>query len=263
MKESKSDVSIEQLNTSSANPNNLQTLPPEQIQVKQNMSESVDNVVQQHTIPLITPVQQPVVPVIAQIPPYNIPVQQPSYLINPHSQIQSTEAIELTNQQIVPALNGKDDSVEKVSKGSTVLGKTQAKKRLMAFSMMKQKLQEQNNSMNDNQNSDIGEGNDVEFMPELNVFQTVTKKKVLTNKKGRCLFSYLLIFKLYFLLIYGFHYHLHPNKIYYESNYSYFTIYIGLLRSVFALTFIYSDNIIITVKFKILVCVVIIFLLKY
>lgn len=189
MKESKSGVPVEQLNTSSANPNNLQTLPPEQIKTKQNMSESIDNVIQQHTIPLITPVQQPVVPVVAQISPYNIPVQQPTYLINPHSQIQSTEASELTNQQLnVSALNGKDDSIEKVSKGSTVLGKTQAKKRLMAFSMMKQKLQEQNNSINDNQNSDIGEGNDVEFMPELNVFQTVTKKKVLTNKKGRCLF---------------------------------------------------------------------------
>jgi hypothetical protein len=128
------------------------------------------------------------VPMIAQVLPYNIQVQQPSYPINPQSQVQqSTETVNEVNnqQQNLPALNGKDDPIEKVSKASTVLGKSQAKKRLMAFSMMKQKLQEQNNSITDNQSSDIGEGNDVEFMPELNVFQTVTKKKVVTNKKGK------------------------------------------------------------------------------
>lgn len=184
--ENKSDVPTEQLNKLSTNSNYLPTMPSEQIVIQQNMSENVDNIVGKHIIPSITPVQQPVVPVVSQIPPYNIPVQQPSYLINPQTQVKSAEFVELTNQhQNVPALNGKHDSVEKVSKGSTVLGKTQAKKRLMAFSMMKQKMQEQNNSTYDNQNSDIGEGNDVEFVPELNVFQTVTKKKVLTNKKGK------------------------------------------------------------------------------
>jgi len=138
-------------------------------------------------LPSITPVQQSV-PVVAQVQPYNIQVQQSSYPINPQNQMQSIETVnEVINQkQNSPALNGKDDSIEKVSKASTVLGKSQAKKRLMAFSMMKQKLQEQNNSITDNQSSDIGEGNDAEFVPEHNVFQTVTKKKVVvTNKKGK------------------------------------------------------------------------------
>lgn len=204
--ESKSDVPIEQLNISSTNANNLQSVLSEQTAIQQNMPESVDNLVRQHITPSITSVQQPVVPVVSHLPPYSIPVQNPSYLINPLTQVQSTESVELTNQQQnAPALNGKDDTVEKVSKGSTVLGKTQAKKRLMAFSMMKLKLQEQNNSTTDNQNLDIGEGNDVEFVPELNVFQTVTKKKVLTNKKGKQLISYLLIYN-FFPLIYGFYY---------------------------------------------------------
>jgi len=163
---------------------------PELIEVQKNIPENIDNIIQQTidppTLPLITPVQQRV-PVMAPVQSYNIQVQQPSYQINPQSQIQSTETVnEVVNQQQTsPAMNGKDDSIEKVSKASTVLGKSQAKKRLMAFSMMKQKLQEQNNSVVDNQSSDIGEGNDVEFVPEHNVFQTVTKKKVVTNKKGK------------------------------------------------------------------------------
>lgn len=157
-------------------------MPSEQIEIQQNISENVDYKIQ-HPITLV---QQSVLPLIPEIPSYNIPVQQPGYLNNSQIQMQSVEAVnELPSQQKNSlALNGKEDSVEKVSKSSTVLGKNQAKKRLMAFSMMKQKLQEQNNSINDNQNSDIGEGNDVEFVPELNVFQTVTKKKVITNKKG-------------------------------------------------------------------------------
>lgn len=181
----------------------------EQSEIQQNIPESIVNTIQQAittsnvpavqhpAVPLNLPViplnmsviQQPVVSAIPQVQqPYNIPVQQSTYLINPQIQVQPAEAVEIkTNQQHQsPALNGnKDDSVEKVSKTSTVLGKTQAKKRLMAFSMMKQKLQEQSNSINDSQNVDIGEGNDVEFVPELNVFQTATKKKVVTNKKGK------------------------------------------------------------------------------
>ncbi|XP_026807672.1 uncharacterized protein LOC113550172 isoform X1 [Rhopalosiphum maidis] len=167
----------------------IQTAPPEQTEVQQNIPENIDNIFRQtvdpSTLSSITPVQQRV-PMIAQVQPYNMQVQQSSYPINPQSQVQqSTETVNEANnqQQNLPALNGKDDPIEKVSKASTVLGKSQAKKRLMAFSMMKQKLQEQNNSITDNQSSDIGEGNDVEFVPELNVFQTVTKKKVVTNKK--------------------------------------------------------------------------------
>lgn len=181
MENEKSDVPIEQTTMSLTNANSLTSL--EKIEIQQTMVEIIDNKVQQPLVPLITSVQQPVVPVMQ---PYNIPVQQPSYLIKPQNPIQSTESVnELINQQQnLPALNGKDEPVEKVSKSSTVLGKSQAKKRLMAFSMMKQKLLEQNNSTNDNQSSDIGEGNDVEFVPELNVFQTIIKKKVITNKKG-------------------------------------------------------------------------------
>jgi len=157
---------------------------------QQNIPENIENIIQQIVDPpalsMIIPEQQRV-PVISQVQPYNSQVQQLSYQINPLSQMQSTETVkEVVNiQQTSPAVNGKDDSIEKVSKASTVLGKSQAKKRLMAFSMMKQKLQEQNNSVIDNQSSDIGEGNDVEFVPEHNVFQTVTKKKVVTNKKGK------------------------------------------------------------------------------
>lgn len=174
----KSDVLVEQVPA--------QAIPSEQIQ--QNMVvENIENKTHQPVVPSNIPVQQPIVPTIAQIQPYNIPIQQPSYLINPQIQIQSTEGVQdlISQQKNSTALNDKDDSVEKVSKASTVLGKNQAKKRLMAFSMMKQKLQEQNNSTNDNQGSDVGEGNDVEFVPELNVFQTVTKKKIVTNKKGK------------------------------------------------------------------------------
>ncbi|XP_025192998.1 protein PF14_0175-like isoform X2 [Melanaphis sacchari] len=183
----KADILIEQ-SSQTINAAVFQTAPSEQIEVQQNIPESINNTIQQtidpSTLPLITSVQQSV-PIIAQIQPYNIQIQQPSYPINPQSQMQSTETFnEAINQQKnSPALNGKDDSIEKVSKASTVLGKSQAKKRLMAFSMMKQKLQEQNNSITDNQSSDIGEGNDAEFVPEHNVFQTVTKKKVVTNKK--------------------------------------------------------------------------------
>lgn len=128
--------------------------------------------------------QNPVVPVIPLIQHTNIPVQQPNYLISSHVKNQTVEAVnESTNQQLnLPVSNGKDDLAEKVSKSSTLLGKSQAKKRLMAFSMMKQKLQEQNNLSID-QSSDVVDGND-EFIPELNVFQTVQRKKVVTNKKG-------------------------------------------------------------------------------
>lgn len=179
----KSDVLVEQ-STQMTPFNTVHTSE----QIQQNMMiESIENKTHQSIAPLNIPVQQPIVPVTSQIQPYNIPVQQPSYLINPQIQIQSTEAVNdvTTQQQNSTILNAKDDCIEKVSKASTVLGKNQAKKRLMAFSMMKQKLQEQNNSTNDNQGSDVGEGNDVEFVPELNVFQTVTKKKVVTNKKGK------------------------------------------------------------------------------
>lgn len=154
------------------------------------MPESIDNIIQQTvnppTTPSITPVKQDA-PMIALIQPYNIGAQQPLYLIEPQSQVQSTETVDevINQQQNSPVLNGKDDTIEKVSKALTVLGKSQAKKRLLAFSMMKQKLQEQNNSITENQSPDIGEGNDVEFVPEHNVFQTVTKKKVVTNKKGK------------------------------------------------------------------------------
>jgi len=176
--------------TQSSNSAPFETMISELIEEQQNIPENFDNVIQQtidpSTLPMITPEQQRV-PMIAQVQPYNSQVQQLSYQINPQSQMQSTETVnEVVNQQQTsPAMNGKDDSIEKVSKASTVLGKSQAKKRLMAFSMMKQKLQEQNNSVIDNQNSDIGEGNDVEFVPEHNVFQTVSKKKVVTNKKGK------------------------------------------------------------------------------
>lgn len=176
----KSDILVEQ----SSQIAQFQTVPSEQIE--QNMVvESIENKTHQSIALLNIPVQQPVVSMTAQIQQYNIPVQ-PSYLIHPQIQIQSTDAINdiTTQQQNSTVINSKDDSIEKVSKSSTVLGKNQAKKRLMAFSMMKQKLQEQN-STNDNQGSDVGEGNDVEFVPELNVFQTVTKKKVVTSKKGK------------------------------------------------------------------------------
>jgi len=185
----KPDVLIEKP-TQTTNPAPFETVTSELIEVQQNIPENIDNIIQQTidppTMPMITPDQQRV-PVIAQVQPYNSQVQHHGYQINPQSQMQSTETVnEVVNQQQTsPAMNGKDDSIEKVSKASTVLGKSQAKKRLMAFSMMKQKLQEQNNSVIDNQSSDIGEGNDVEFVPEHNVFQTVTKKKVVTNKKGK------------------------------------------------------------------------------
>lgn len=174
----------------------MQIVPTEQTEFQKNIteSESVDHKMLKPIFPSVTSEQQSIVPLIAQIQ-YNIPVQQPTYSINPQIQIQSTEAnSELINQQQNPTLNGKDDSAEKVTKGSTVLGKTQAKKRLMAFSMMKQKLQEQNNLNNENPSSDIGEANDVEFVPELNVFQTVTKKKVVTNKKGKLIIIYLYLY---------------------------------------------------------------------
>jgi len=185
----KPDVLIEKP-TQTTNAALFETVTSELIEEQQNIPENIENIIQQTidppTLPMITPEKQRV-PVIAQVPPYNSQVQQLSYQIRPQSQMQSTEIVnEVVNQQQTsPAMNGKDDSIEKVSKASTVLGKSQAKKRLMAFSMMKQKLQEQNNSVIDNQSSDIGEGNDVEFVPEHNVFQTVTKKKVVTNKKGK------------------------------------------------------------------------------
>lgn len=181
-----------QVDTSSTNSTQFPTMLSEQIEIQQNVSENVDYKLQQP----ITLVQQSVLPVSSELQSYNIPIQQPSYLNNSQIQMQSVEASnELLNQQKNSiALNGKEGSVEKVSKSSTVLGKNQAKKRLMAFSMMKQKIQEQNNSTNDNQNSDIGEGIDVEFVPELNVFQTVTKKKVVTNKKGILMqYKYILV----------------------------------------------------------------------
>lgn len=166
-----------------------QSVPSEIIEPK--MLENIENKVFQPVVPIITQMQpQMVVPVVTQIQPYIIPVQQSNYLINPQAiqQIQPAESTPngLINQQ----QNGKDNSTDKLSKGSSVLGKNQAKKRLMAFSMMKQKLQEQNNSINDHQNSDVGEGNDVEFVPELNVFQTVVKKKVVTNKKGNIILEF-------------------------------------------------------------------------
>lgn len=178
----------------------LQTVPLQQIEIQPNISANISSATQQLIVPPTVPMQHPVVPAVAQLQQFNIPVQQPNYLTNPQVQKQTVEAInESTNQQQnLPILNGKDDSAEKVSKGSTVLGKSQAKKRLMAFSMMKQKLQEQNNPSNDNQSSDIVEGNDVEFIPELNVFQTVQKKKVVTNKKGKYVFN-LLFINLYIL----------------------------------------------------------------
>lgn len=150
--------------------------------------------------------------------------------------MQSIETVnEAINQkQNSPALNGKDDSIEKVSKASTVLGKSQAKKRLMAFSMMKQKLQEQNNLITDNQSSDIGEGNDAEFVPEHNVFQTVTKKKVVTNKKGKKVPNYI-IYCLFILLCIFFEPYKEQFLTYFYTNsvkniLHYFIIYIGLLR---------------------------------
>lgn len=194
----KSDVHNEhpppQTTTSFTNSVPIHTVPSEQTEFQKNIveSESIDHKMPQPIFPSVTSEQQPIVPLIAaQIQQYNIPIQQPSYSINPQIQIQSKEANNESNQLNPSTLNGKDDSAEKVSKGSTVLGKTQAKKRLMAFSMMKQKLLEQNNLNNDNPSSDIGEGNDVEFVPELNVFQTVPKKKVVTSKKGKLLIIYL------------------------------------------------------------------------
>lgn len=196
----KSDVLLEKpTQTISAVP--FQTVTSEQIEVQQNIPESIDNIVQQTidppTLPLITAVQQQV-PVIAQVQLYNIQAQQSSYPINPQSQTETVNEV-LNQQQTSPALNGKDDSIEKVSKASTVLGKSQAKKRLMAFSMMKQKLQEQNNSVTDNQSPDIGEGNDGEFVPEHNVFQTVTKKKIVTNKKGKRVINEIFISLYYYI----------------------------------------------------------------
>lgn len=188
----KSDSLIEQTTptTSLANFVPSQTVLSERIEIQQKLPENIENITLQSTIPTITQIQPQLgVPVVAQIKPYTIPVQQPNYLINPQliQQMQPMEstANELINQQQNSLVqNGKEDSTDKLSKVSSLLGKNQAKKRLMAFSMMKQKLQEQNNPTNDYQNSDVGEGNDIEFVPELNVFQTVTKKKVVTNKKG-------------------------------------------------------------------------------
>lgn len=165
----------------------------EQIETEKNIPEKIENIknnIQQPIVSLTTSVQQPVLPATASLQQFNVPIDQPSYVVNP--QVKTTEVVsELKKQQQnPPILNGQDDSVEKVSKGSTVLGKSQAKKRLMAFSMMKQKLQEQNSSTNDNQSTDFIEGNDVEFIPELNVFQTVQKKKVVTNKKGKSVPNY-------------------------------------------------------------------------
>lgn len=182
-----SPTSTPQITTVLTNSVSSQNVSSEKTQIPQSISENTESKIQQPIVPLVTSVQQPIVPVIAQTQPYNILVQQSSYLNNSQIKTQPTEAVNelTTQQQNSPTLNGKDDSAEKVSKASTVLGKTQAKKRLMAFSMMKQKLQEQNNSITDNQSSDVGEGNDVEFMPELNVFQSVAKKKVITNKKGK------------------------------------------------------------------------------
>jgi len=215
----KSDVLVEKP-TQTTNAASFQTVTSEQIEVQKNKLESIDNIIQQTIEPTttssITPMEQQV-PLIAQVQPYNI--QQPGYSINLQSQIQSTETFNemLNQQQTSPALNGKDDSIDKVSKASTVLGKSQAKKRLMAFSMMKQKLQEQNNSITDNQSPDIGEGNDVEFVPEHNVFQTVTKKKVVTNKKGKQVPLY--ICQLVQLLKYIFLHLMYNNFLLYITNY--------------------------------------------
>lgn len=218
-----SEVSVSEQPASSAmNSDQLLTVSSEQIEIQQNKSESVTNMIPQSDVPsgtsaiqqpviplnmsiqkLAIPstmplVQQPVVPTIAQLQqPYTIPIQQHSYLSNPQIPMQMIETgSEVISQQKSNSstLNGKDDSVEKVPKTSTVLGKNQAKKRLMAFSMMKQKLQEQNNSNNDNQTMDAGEGNDVEFVPELNVFQTVPKKKVVANKKGKKVNTFMIYF---------------------------------------------------------------------
>ncbi|VVC36636.1 Hypothetical protein CINCED_3A022541 [Cinara cedri] len=186
----KSDGLIEQtisVTTTLANSVLSQTVSSEQIEIdKQKMTKNIENKLLQPTLLTVTQMQPQLVPVVPQTQPYTIPIQQPNYLINPQvvQQMLPSESNELINQhQNVPAQNGKEDSTDKLSKVSSVLGKNQAKKRLMAFSMMKQKLQEQNNSTNDYQNLDVGEGNDVEFVPELNVFQTVAKKKVVTNKK--------------------------------------------------------------------------------
>lgn len=172
----------------STNSLSFQTMSSEQIETQQNIPEKIENIknnIQESIVSLTTSVQQPVLPAMASLQQFNVSIEQSSYVVNP--QVKTTKVVnELKKQQQnTPILNGQDDSVEKVSKGSTVLGKSQAKKRLMAFSMMKQKLQEQNSSNNDNQSTDFIEGNDVEFIPELNVFQTVQKKKVITNKKGK------------------------------------------------------------------------------
>lgn len=170
-----------QTNVQSSNSVSFQTVPLEQVKVEQDMSgnfDSIKNNIQDPSTPLVTPIMQSIVS--AQL---NVPVQPSGFMINSKVQVQAAEVVnELKNP---PVSNGKDDSVEKTSKGSTVLGKNQAKKRLMAFSMMKQKLLEQNCSTNDNQGTDFVEGNDVEFIPELNIFQTVQKKKVVANKKGK------------------------------------------------------------------------------
>lgn len=174
--ETKSDIIPQPIQTDVqfSNSVSLQNVPLEQ--VEQDMSVNVDSIknnIQAPSTSLVTPI------VPAQL---NIPVQPSGFMINSKVQVQTTEVVnELKN---LPVSNGKDDSAEKISKGSTVLGKNQAKKRLMAFSMMKQKLQEQNCSTNDNQGTDFVEGND-EFIPELNIFQTVQKKKVVANKKGK------------------------------------------------------------------------------
>lgn len=166
----------------------FQTVPTEQVEFGQDISGNIDTIknnVQTPSIPLVTPIILPNVP--GQLQQFNVPVQPSGFMISSQVKVQTTEVVnELKNLQKNSSVsNGKDDSVEKTSKGSTVLGKNQAKKRLMAFSMMKQKLQEQNCSTNDYQSTDFVEGNDVEFIPELNIFQTVQKKKVVANKKGK------------------------------------------------------------------------------
>lgn len=176
--------------TSQASIDPSQTVSSEIVEIQPKILENIENKVFQPVVPIITQMQpQVVLPVVTQVQPYAIPVQQPNYLINPQAIQQTQPAESTTNGLINQQLNGKDNSTDK-SKVSSVLGKTQAKKRLMAFSIMKQKLQEQNNSITDHQNSDVGEGNDVEFVPEHNVFQTVVKKKVVTNKKGNLLLEF-------------------------------------------------------------------------
>ncbi|XP_050526241.1 uncharacterized protein PF3D7_1120600-like isoform X2 [Daktulosphaira vitifoliae] len=111
-------------------------------------------------------------------------IQQPIFMPNSqnHIQLSANTAMAPGHQQQLSGIINKDENQEKINKGPVVLGKSQAKKRLMAFSMMKQKLQEQNAAINDNQNSDITEANDSEFVPDLNIFQTTTKKKTVIKK---------------------------------------------------------------------------------